>query len=80
MHMKTLALSGPSRLGFTPGNMGATGNAATDVHLHFSVQRDSNGNGVYDNMSVDKVVDPYGWLGTSLDPWVVSGGPASNYL
>ncbi len=61
------------------GEMGSTG-YSTNTHLHFSVFKD-NGNGYWDGQKVDKPVDPFGWQGDEVDPWVIDRqGPKSYYL
>lgn len=50
------------------GLVGLTG-ATTGPHLHFTVLRDKNGNGVFDDFP-DGLVDPYGWQNVIFDdPW-----------
>jgi len=52
------------------GIMGNTGNSF-GTHLHFGVYYDQN-----EQWIGDDVVDPYGWFGSSADPWNVT----SRYL
>jgi murein DD-endopeptidase MepM/ murein hydrolase activator NlpD len=49
------------------GVMGCTG-YCTGTHLHFVLYYDQNGDGQWTS---NEVVDPYGWSGTSADPWDV---------
>ena len=67
----------------TLGTMGATGNVSggDGTHLHFGVYRD-DGDGIWEDRSQDKPVDPYGWNGDEggTDPWVEAGGEASYHL
>jgi murein DD-endopeptidase MepM/ murein hydrolase activator NlpD len=81
-HLATVAVAdGPAWV--TPelplGEMGSTGNSF-GTHLHFAAHRD-NGNGVWDGDGVDLPVDPFGWAGVGVDPWVAQhGGPVSRWL
>ena len=57
------------------GTMGSSGNSG-GTHLHFETYRDG-GNHRWDGESAtseDKQVDPFGWDGSTTDPWVLAGG------
>lgn len=49
------------------GIMGGTG--GWETHLHFGVYYDNNADGQWTDNIPNEVVDPYGWSGTSADPW-----------
>ncbi len=63
------------------GLVGNTGKRTTGSHLHVSVIKDINENGVFDDYP-SGLVDPFGWLPVpySNDPWSLSGGAESSYL
>lgn len=80
---QTVNVTKGQQLGFS----GNTGNNTTGPHLHISVIKDLNNNGVLD-FGLDYpngLVDPYGWQPNSLsdiqdDPWPALGGSISHYL
>lgn len=58
----------------TVGNTGAP-KCSSGPHLHFATYYDANNNGQF------RVVDPYGFDPTKVDPWVKDkGGPTSHWL
>lgn len=50
------------------GKIGLTGNT-NGAHIHFMLIQDKNGDGNFEDNIPDGIVDPYGWQGSSLDPW-----------
>lgn len=50
------------------GRVGLTGNT-TGYHIHFSVIRDLDENGNFDEDKLFGLVDPLGWEGDYADPW-----------
>ncbi|MDO8487414.1 MAG: M23 family metallopeptidase [Candidatus Curtissbacteria bacterium] len=67
---------------------GNTGSNTTGPHLHISVIKDLNSNGVldFDTDHPNGLIDPYGWEGDGNngtikdDPWPLFGGIKSSYL
>ncbi len=55
------------------GKVGATGNVipADDrgAHIHFTVIKDKNNNGTFEDNIPDGITDPYGWQSKTPDPW-----------
>jgi len=80
---ETINVTKGQRIGFS----GNTGNNTTGPHLHISVIKDLNNNGILD-FGIDYpngLVDPYGWQPNSVsdiqdDPWLALGGSKSHYL
>jgi len=64
------------------GRVGNTGSNITGPHLHISVIRDLDRDGVLDFGSDYPygLVDPFKWRGDFTDPWVSYGGSSSYYL
>lgn len=52
------------------GLVGMTGNT-NGPHIHFSVFKDSNSNGSFNDEIPYGVTDPLGWEGETVDPWSV---------
>ena len=65
--------------GMLLGISGETGQYSEGVHLHFGVYKDNDDQGNWDGETIDKPIDPNGFLG-STDPWVTAGGPISFWL
>ncbi len=50
------------------GKIGLTGNT-NGAHIHFMLIQDKNGDGNFEDNIPDGIIDPYGWQGSSIDPW-----------